>query len=101
VNALQSCRLVKFGAENSWYVENSSYFRLQQISLAYNFEERLLSRIGMSNLRLMVAANNLFTITPYEGLDPQVANDVDTNFGVDVGNYPVTRGFIVTLAAGF
>ncbi len=89
------------GVENSWYVENSSYFRLQQVSLSYNFNDALLSRVGMSNLRLMVAANNLFTLTEYEGLDPQVASNVDTNFGVDVGNYPVTRGFIVTLAAGF
>lgn len=89
------------GAANSWYVENSSYLRLQQVSLSYDFEKAAISKIGLSRLRLGLAANNLFTITGYEGLDPQVASDVDSQFGVDLGNYPVTRGFTVTLGASF
>jgi len=88
-------------ASNSWYVENSSYLRLQQVSLSYDFEKVAISKLGLSRLRLGLAANNLFTITGYEGLDPQVASDVDSQFGVDVGNYPVTRGFTVILGASF
>lgn len=89
------------GAENSWYVENGSYLRLQQVYASYEFEGDIINKLGLSKLRLGIAANNLFTITKYEGLDPGVGGDVDTNFGVDVGNYPVTRGFTVTLGASF
>lgn len=88
-------------AENSWYVENGSFMRLQQVALSYDLAGGFTQRVGISKLRLGLAANNLFTITKYSGLDPLVASDVDTNFGIDVGNYPVTRGFTLTLNAGF
>ncbi len=89
------------GASNSWYVENSSYFRMQQLSLSYDFNKIAITKLGLSRLRIGVAANNLFTITGYQGLDPQVASDVDTQFGIDVGNYPVTRGYNIILGATF
>lgn len=89
------------GAENSWYVEDGSFLRLQQLAISYDFLSSQLSRYGISRLRLGLAANNLFTITKYEGLDPMVGGGADTNFGVDVGNYPVTKGFTFTLGLGF
>jgi hypothetical protein len=45
----------------------------------------------MSKLRIFIASNNLITITGYEGLDPSVGGAADTNFGIDVGNYPITK----------
>lgn len=89
------------GAENSWYVENGSYARLSNIRVAYDFSERLIRPMGISRVRVGLVASNIFTITKYEGLDPQVGGDVDTNFGIDVGNYPMTRGFNFTLTLGF
>ena len=88
------------GAENSWYVEDGSYLRMQQLSLTYELTQGI-ERFGLSSLRVGFAANNLFTITGYEGLDPQVGGDADTRFGIDVGNYPVTRGFTFSLGLGF
>lgn len=88
------------GAENSWYVEDGSYLRMQQLSLTYELSSGI-EKYGLSSLRIGLAANNLFTITGYEGLDPQVGGDADTRFGIDVGNYPVTRGYTVTLGLGF
>ncbi len=89
------------GAANSWYVENSSYFRMQQLSFSYDFNKAAITKLGLSRLRIGVAGNNLFTITGYQGLDPQVASDIDTQFGIDVGNYPVTRGYNIILGATF
>lgn len=88
------------GAANSWYVEDGSYLRMQQLSLTYELTQGI-DRFGLSSLRVGLAANNLFTITGYEGLDPQVGGDADTRFGIDVGNYPVTRGFTFSLGLGF
>lgn len=86
---------------NSWYVEDGSYLRLQQVSLTYSFEDAFASRLGLGSLNVGFAANNLLTITGYQGLDPQVGGGADTNFGIDVGNYPVTRGFTFKLGASF
>ena len=86
---------------NSFYVEDGSYLRLQNISLGYTLPGTLLERINMTKLRVFVATNNLFTITKYSGLDPSVGGAADTNFGIDLGNYPITRSFTAGLNIGF
>ena len=86
---------------NSYYVENGSYGRMQYLTLGYTFPAVLLNQIKLSRLRVSASATNLFTITKYSGLDPAVGGAADTNFGIDVGNYPVTRGYNVGLSFGF
>lgn len=85
---------------NSWYVEDGSYLRMSHITLGYNFPSGLFGN-AVERARLYVSTNNVFTITKYSGLDPGVGGAVDTNFGIDTGNYPVTRTFIVGLNVGF
>jgi hypothetical protein len=87
--------------ENSWYVEDGSYLRVQYLSIGYALPNTLIKPLGLSRAKLNVAATNLLTFTKYQGLDPGVGGDVDTNFGVDVGNYPVTRGLTFSLNIGF
>lgn len=89
------------GASNSWYVENGSFVRLQRLGLAYTFDNSLIDRIGLTNLRVGVSANNILTITKYQGLDPMVGGAADTNFGIDVGNYPVTPSYMFNISLGF
>ena len=86
---------------NSYYVENGSYLRLQNIGLAYNLPTSMLNAIGLQRVRINASANNLFTITKYTGLDPAVGGAADSNFGIDVGNYPLTRSYNVGLSIGF
>ncbi|MEO5603942.1 MAG: SusC/RagA family TonB-linked outer membrane protein [Cyclobacteriaceae bacterium] len=86
---------------NSFYVEDGSYLRLQNVSLGYTIPAVMLDRLHMNRLRIFVATNNLFTVTKYGGLDPAVGGAADTNFGIDVGNYPVTRSFTAGLNIGF
>lgn len=84
------------GAANSWYVEDGSYLRLQTISLKYDLEGGFLDQLNIDDFQVGISANNLFTLTNYSGLDPMVAG-ADTNFGIDVGNYPVTPSYLLTL----
>ncbi|MBL0744110.1 SusC/RagA family TonB-linked outer membrane protein [Chryseolinea lacunae] len=86
---------------NSFYVENGSYLRMQNITLGYTVPQAVLDRLKMTKLRFYISANNLFTITGYSGLDPAVGGAADTNFGIDVGNYPVTKGFTGGLNIAF
>lgn len=88
------------GAANSWYVENGSFVRLQRLAFIYNFDNILLETLGLSKMSLGLSANNILTITNYSGLDPMVAG-ADSNFGIDVGNYPVTPSYLLNLSIGF
>lgn len=86
---------------NSFYVEDGSYFRFQNLTIGYNFPQAMLSKLNMEKLRVFAGVNNLFTITGYEGLDPSVGGDVDVRFGIDVGNYPITRSWTFGVNLGF
>jgi len=86
---------------NSYYMEDGSFLRLQNVTFGYTLPPNLLEKWNLQRLRVFAAANNLFTITGYEGLDPAVGGAADTNFGIDVGNYPVTRGYTFGLNLSF
>lgn len=86
---------------NSFYVEDGSYLRLQNVTLGYTLPSTLLEKWKLERLRVFASANNLFTLTGYEGLDPQVGGDADLTFGIDVGNYPITKGYTFGLNLSF
>ena len=88
-------------AENSWYVEDGDYIRFQNISLGYNIPKQYTSKLGIKRAKFTLSANNLFTLTKYKGLDPGVGGAADTGFGIDVGNYPVTRSFNASINLTF
>ncbi|MCE4217220.1 SusC/RagA family TonB-linked outer membrane protein [Aquirufa antheringensis] len=86
---------------NSWYVENGDYLRIQNVSLGYNIPKAYTSKLGIKRAKFTLSANNIFTITKYKGLDPGVGGAADTGFGIDVGNYPVTRSFNASINLTF
>ncbi|NJO25993.1 MAG: hypothetical protein HC867_09875 [Bacteroidia bacterium] len=88
------------GAANSYYKEDASYFRMKNLSLGYNFPASLLNRAKIDRLRIYIQATNLFTITKYSGLDPEIAGD-DRGFGFDAGVYPTVKQFYVGINLGF
>lgn len=79
------------------YVENASYFRLQNLTVGYDFT-KIWKNSPFQQLRLYFAAQNLFTITGYKGMDPENGMALNSSepwvTGVDVGNYPQPRTFM-------
>ncbi len=76
---------------NSYYMENGSFLKMRSLVLGYTIPGSKLRRYGIGSLRIYFQAANLFTLTGYKGLDPELINsDVNnnTNFGIDFGNYP-------------
>ncbi len=72
---------------SSYYLEDASFIRLDNISIGYNFE----NVPGFSRLRVYLASNNVFTITNYSGIDPEIST-TGLSFGLDQYNvYPKTR----------
>lgn len=86
---------------NSFYVEDGSYFRIQNLTLGYNLPASFLNNWKISRARITASVNNLMTITGYDGLDPSVGGNADTNFGIDLGNFPITRSFTFGVNLGF
>lgn len=86
---------------NSFYVEDGSYLRMQNITLGYTLPTNLLNKVGLGRVRFSLSANNIFTVTGYKGLDPGVGGAADSNFGIDIGNYPITRSYNLGLSVGF
>lgn len=88
------------GADNSYFIENGSYLRLKNIQVGYTFRSSLLNKISIQNMRVYAQAANLFTITKYSGIDPEIGGDV-TEFGVDKGTYPSQLEVLVGLNVTF
>ncbi len=86
---------------NSFYIEDGSYLRFQNLTLGYSAPASVLTKLKMERARVFASVNNLATITGYSGLDPAVGGDADLTFGIDVGNYPVTRGWTFGLNLSF
>ena len=72
--------------KSDYYVQNASFLKLDKVTLAYNIA---------SWVRVNFTAQNVFTITKYKGVDPEVANGIDNNM------YPRSRSFILGASFNF
>ncbi len=88
---------------SDWAVEDGSFLRLNTLTLGYSAPESILSQIHASKLRLYVTAYNLFIITDYSGLDPEVSTRRKTPLtpGVDYSPFPRSRSLVVGLNLTF
>ena len=77
------------------YIHNGSYLRLKNAQIGYTLPQHLTRHASIQRLRVYVGAENLFTITRYEGFDPELASGGYTTLGVDKGIYPQSRTITV------
>ena len=103
------------GASNNKYpssrfLEDGSYVRLKNVQLGYTFPMKIVSSLHMKSLRLYITGQNLWTLTNYTGLDPEmhISDNVkrdtyggDVGAGIDWGTYPSARSYIVGLNLNF
>lgn len=85
---------------STYYLENGSYFRMKNIQLTYTLPSTILSKIGIGSARVYVQSQNLFTITKYSGMDPEInlrnyAAGNDRQIGVDGGAYPAAKQYLL------
>ena len=86
----QNCRV------SDRFVENGSYLRVKNITLAYSFPSRLLEKIHLQGLRLAFVCENVATISKDSGFDPEVSIN-----GIDASRYPIPRTYSVGLNINF
>ena len=102
-------RLAKMSEGVNWmaisdiYIEDAGYFRLQNLTVGFDFKS-IWKSSPFQQLRLYFAAQNLFTITKYKGMDPENGKSISDEkwvTGVDVGNYPQPRTYMVGVNVKF
>lgn len=85
------------------YVEDGSYIRLQNISLSYTFPKKWIEHLFLTNVKLYMNIQNVFTITKYDGYDPEVGSlwgDALKN-GIDYNRYPSPRIYTFGINVSF
>ncbi|HMJ67671.1 MAG TPA: TonB-dependent receptor [Cyclobacteriaceae bacterium] len=91
---------------STYYIEKGSYFRMKNIQLTYNLPKLFISKLGLSTARVYVQTQNLFTITKYSGMDPEInlrnyTAGNDRQLGVDGGAYPTAKQYVIGLNLSF
>ena len=80
---------------HSWAVEDGSYVKLSNVTFGYTLPSKLVHKVGINSLRAYVTGSNIFTITKYSGLDPEVSTMSSLlTPGVDFGAYPRSRSVV-------
>ena len=83
------------------FVENGSFVKMKSITLGYTVPDRVCKELGITNLRVYASVQNPFHITGYSGLDPESTLGDPLIQGVDWGNYPNSRNYLIGLNFAF
>lgn len=88
---------------SSRYLSDGSFIRLKNLALSYNLPKSIIRNLQLSRLRATVSVTNLFTITKYKGLDPEVnaQSSSQNTYGYDWATVPQPRTIQLTLNATF
>ena len=89
------------------WLQDGSYARLRSLSLGYNLPEAFIKKARLGSARISIAANNLFTLTKFRGLDPEISRDfenaTDRNMSPNITylTAPQQKSFTFSLSVGF
>ena len=85
------------------YIEDGSFLRCSDITLAYTLPKKIVEKIRFTNISVYASVKNAFCITDYSGYDPEVNSFAfdGTRPGIDMSSYPNTRSYIIGLNVSF
>ena len=94
---------------NSMYIDDGSYLRMRMFTLGYTLPKHIVKATGLDRIRIYAQVSNVFTLTRYPGLDPEVrtvdpdnsSRTFDLNKGVDFGSYGMPRQLIGGINVSF
>jgi TonB-linked SusC/RagA family outer membrane protein len=89
------------------FIEDGSYVRLKNIQIGYTLPQSFSNKVRIERFRIYVSAQNLFTLTRFSGLDPEMqtsenaADEGDRAVGIDWGTYPTSKTYLIGLNVTF
>jgi TonB-linked SusC/RagA family outer membrane protein len=81
---------------STYYIESGDFIRLNNVTLSYNLPAQIIKRTRISNARIFVTGQNVFTLQKFSGFSPELTDNSPTRAGIEFNAYPTTR----TLAGG-
>ncbi len=86
---------------SDWLAEDGSYFQLKNLQIGYNLPSALLNKFFMKEMRIWAGGYNLFTVTNYSGMSPEIGDSSPLFNGVDIAFYPQARQYLMGLSIKF
>lgn len=86
---------------SSYFVEDASFLRLQNIQLGYTLTPSITDKFGISKVHFYTSVQNAFTFTKYRGYDPSASNGTPIGSGIDNGFYPNPRTYTLGVNINF
>ena len=86
---------------SSYFVEDASFLRIQNIQLGYSLPKKIIETVGISKFRLYGSINNVYTFSKYRGFDATANTGDPISGGIDSGFYPTPRIFSLGLNVNF
>ncbi|WP_239970524.1 SusC/RagA family TonB-linked outer membrane protein [Confluentibacter citreus] len=83
------------------YLEDASFTRLKNLTIGYTLPNNMFGKEMFSKFRIYVSGQNVFTITKYSGLDPEIASGALFDYGIDRGAYPQPKTYLLGLQLTF
>lgn len=84
---------------SSRYLEKGNYFSLRNLSLGYSIPEKLCGKLGLQQVNVSCSADNLFTLTPFSGVSPQLSDSSTDGYAGTI--YPLSRRIVFGLNVSF
>jgi TonB-dependent starch-binding outer membrane protein SusC len=102
-------RAVRVDKNDNWqlfsdrWIEDGSFIRLKNITFSYTLPKSLVNHLNISNCKLSITGQNLFTFTGYSGFDPEISSNAQSAYfpGYDQGAYPLAKSVIFSLSVTF
>ncbi|HEY0175449.1 MAG TPA: SusC/RagA family TonB-linked outer membrane protein, partial [Pedobacter sp.] len=93
-------------SQSSRYLENGSYLRLRNVTLGYQLPQSWISSLKIASARIFVSGDNLFTVTKFSGVDPEVSLSANADkslpgVGMSSFRYPISRRILFGINVGF
>lgn len=90
------------GVYSDFFIEDGSYFRLKNLRLTVSIPGQALKNKGLA-AKVYLSGSNLFTITKYQGYNPEVNQQGQNNInqGVDMGSYPLAKSYMLGVNLSF
>ncbi|MFW5751708.1 MAG: SusC/RagA family TonB-linked outer membrane protein [bacterium] len=89
-----------FSRASDRYLEDASYLRLKNIQIGYSLSNNFTQNINPEKIRIYLTGQNVFTLTNYSGLDPDIGGG-NTSRGIDNGKYPLSRTYMMGVQINF
>lgn len=86
---------------SSYFVEDASFLRLRNLQIGYSLSDKVIDKLGMDQLRFYLQGTNLFTLTDYEGFDPEIISNDNLSLGIDWQTFPVAQIFTLGINTKF